>query len=58
MEEDTKGQFSGLSPGPALDSAYELGWVPLPLNTLPLSAVSLSDEGVQCNGLSLCDGGM
>lgn len=32
------------SPGPALDLPCELVWVPLPLNTLPLSTVSLSDE--------------
>lgn len=32
------------SPGPALDLTCELVWVPLPLITLPLTTVSLSDE--------------
>ena len=43
----------GWSPGPALDLPCELGWVPL-----PPSVVFLPDEGVQCSGFSLCDGGM
>lgn len=37
----------------SLTHHVNFGWVPLPLN-----AVSLFNEEVQCSGLSLCDGGM
>lgn len=40
VEEEAKTSVLGWSPGPALDSPCEPGWVPL-----PLSAVSLSDGG-------------